>query len=215
MPHTGCAKFSARFGSDALRWINSPSRAESLPDAWHECHGDRERRTASASGTSSRRCEARRREPRDAGIGACARRSYRTRPHRSSHDGPCLEPPIRDGIGEGTLPPHRLIGGLPSRVVDPCGPARVPRSPGRPPGPSRHSARGCAMPDPTSEFFEGLAERGRIPALQRTTRTLRVDVDRDGRTDHWRLDIRRGDGCRRPAPRPTPTRTASSPRPAP
>jgi len=24
-PHTGCAKFSARFGSDALRWINSPA----------------------------------------------------------------------------------------------------------------------------------------------------------------------------------------------
>src|SRR5262245_52872926 len=24
VPHTGCAKFSARFGSDALRWINSP-----------------------------------------------------------------------------------------------------------------------------------------------------------------------------------------------
>ena len=23
-PHTGCSKFSARFGSDALRWINSP-----------------------------------------------------------------------------------------------------------------------------------------------------------------------------------------------
>ena len=23
-PHTGCAKFSGRFGSDALRWINSP-----------------------------------------------------------------------------------------------------------------------------------------------------------------------------------------------
>ena len=23
-PHTGCAKFSARFGSDALRWINAP-----------------------------------------------------------------------------------------------------------------------------------------------------------------------------------------------
>jgi hypothetical protein len=48
------------------------------------------------------------------------------------------------------------------------------------------------MPDPTSKFFEGLADRGRIPALQRTTRTLRIDVDRDGRTDHWRLDIRRG-----------------------
>ncbi len=24
-PHTGCAKFSARFGSEALRWINSPA----------------------------------------------------------------------------------------------------------------------------------------------------------------------------------------------
>ncbi len=23
-PHTGCSKFSARFGSDALKWINSP-----------------------------------------------------------------------------------------------------------------------------------------------------------------------------------------------
>jgi MOSC domain len=25
MPHTGCAKFSARFGSDAIRFVNSPS----------------------------------------------------------------------------------------------------------------------------------------------------------------------------------------------
>jgi hypothetical protein len=24
-PHTGCAKYSARFGGDALRWINSPT----------------------------------------------------------------------------------------------------------------------------------------------------------------------------------------------
>jgi MOSC domain-containing protein YiiM len=23
-PHTGCAKFSARFGSEALRWVNAP-----------------------------------------------------------------------------------------------------------------------------------------------------------------------------------------------
>src|SRR5688572_28365482 len=51
---------------------------------------------------------------------------------------------------------------------------------------------GVPMPDPTSEFLEGLPERGRIPALQRTTGILRVDVDRNGRTDHWRLDIRRG-----------------------
>ncbi|HYO42973.1 MAG TPA: hypothetical protein VES19_07200 [Candidatus Limnocylindrales bacterium] len=27
-PHTGCAKFSARFGSDALRWINSATGRE-------------------------------------------------------------------------------------------------------------------------------------------------------------------------------------------
>jgi hypothetical protein len=27
-PHTGCAKFSGRFGSDALRWINSPEGRE-------------------------------------------------------------------------------------------------------------------------------------------------------------------------------------------
>lgn len=27
-PHTGCAKFSARFGGDALRWINNPTGRE-------------------------------------------------------------------------------------------------------------------------------------------------------------------------------------------
>jgi MOSC domain-containing protein YiiM len=27
-PHTGCSKFSARFGSDAQRWINSPTGRE-------------------------------------------------------------------------------------------------------------------------------------------------------------------------------------------
>ena len=28
VPHTGCAKFSARFGSDALRFVNSPDGRE-------------------------------------------------------------------------------------------------------------------------------------------------------------------------------------------
>lgn len=28
LPHTGCAKFSARFGSDALRWLNTPEGRE-------------------------------------------------------------------------------------------------------------------------------------------------------------------------------------------
>jgi MOSC domain-containing protein YiiM len=27
-PHTGCAKFSGRFGSDALRWVNGPAGRE-------------------------------------------------------------------------------------------------------------------------------------------------------------------------------------------
>jgi hypothetical protein len=52
-PHTGCAKFSARFGSEALRWINSPTgRAHRLRglnarvvEAGTIRRGDRIRRT--------------------------------------------------------------------------------------------------------------------------------------------------------------------------
>ena len=36
------------------------------------------------------------------------------------------------------------------------------------------------MANATSAFFERLAERGTVPELERTTGTLRVDVDRDG-----------------------------------
>jgi MOSC domain-containing protein YiiM len=28
MPHTGCAKFTERFGSDATKWVNSPAGRE-------------------------------------------------------------------------------------------------------------------------------------------------------------------------------------------
>lgn len=48
------------------------------------------------------------------------------------------------------------------------------------------------MANPTTEFFERLAERGTEPSLGRTTGSVRVDIDRDGKVEHWRLDIRRG-----------------------
>lgn len=48
------------------------------------------------------------------------------------------------------------------------------------------------MADATSAFFDRLAARGTVPELQRTTGTLRVDIDRDGRIDHWRVEMRHG-----------------------
>ena len=48
------------------------------------------------------------------------------------------------------------------------------------------------MPDPTEAFFARLAERGQEPALQRTTGSARIDIDRDGKVTHWRLDISGG-----------------------
>lgn len=48
------------------------------------------------------------------------------------------------------------------------------------------------MPDPTEAFFARLAERGQEPALQRTSGSVRIDIDRDGQVAHWRLDIRGG-----------------------
>ena len=48
------------------------------------------------------------------------------------------------------------------------------------------------MANPTAAFFEHLAERGAEPSLGRTTGSIRVDLDRDGTIERWRLDIRRG-----------------------
>jgi hypothetical protein len=45
---------------------------------------------------------------------------------------------------------------------------------------------------PTTTFFEHLAERGTEPSLEQTTGTVRVDLDRDGRLEQWRVEIRRG-----------------------
>ena len=48
------------------------------------------------------------------------------------------------------------------------------------------------MADPTSDFFKGLAERGREPRLGRVTGSIRFDLDDGGRAEQWRVDVRRG-----------------------
>jgi hypothetical protein len=48
------------------------------------------------------------------------------------------------------------------------------------------------MADAARDFFQRLEEHGPYPALQRTSGTIGIDLDREGRTDHWRIDIRRG-----------------------
>ena len=48
------------------------------------------------------------------------------------------------------------------------------------------------MADATRDFFRRLEEGGPHPALQRTSGTIGIDLDREGRTDHWRLEIHRG-----------------------
>ena len=46
------------------------------------------------------------------------------------------------------------------------------------------------MADATSAFFADLAQRGSVPALERTSGSVRFDIDHDGQVAHWRLDIR-------------------------
>ena len=48
------------------------------------------------------------------------------------------------------------------------------------------------MADPTTDFFEGLAGHSREPRLARSTGTIRFDLDDGERSDHWRVEIRRG-----------------------
>ena len=48
------------------------------------------------------------------------------------------------------------------------------------------------MADVTAEFFERLAERGSEPGLARTTGSVRFDLTRDDKTEHWRVEFRRG-----------------------
>jgi len=48
------------------------------------------------------------------------------------------------------------------------------------------------MANATSAFFDRLADRGTVPELQRSTGTLRADVERDGQVEHWRVEMHRG-----------------------
>ena len=48
------------------------------------------------------------------------------------------------------------------------------------------------MPDPTATFFARLAERGHEPALRRTAGSVRIDIDRAGTLEHWRVEMNRG-----------------------
>ena len=56
----------------------------------------------------------------------------------------------------------------------------------------RTSDWGIAMATATSEFFDGLAARGLEPGFARTTGSVRFDLTRDGTTEHWRVEFRRG-----------------------
>ena len=51
---------------------------------------------------------------------------------------------------------------------------------------------GFAMATATSEFFDRLAERGHEPGFARSTGSLRFDLTRNGTTEHWRVELRRG-----------------------
>lgn len=48
------------------------------------------------------------------------------------------------------------------------------------------------MATATSEFFDRLAERGHEPGFARSTGSLRFDLTRNGTTEHWRVELRRG-----------------------
>jgi len=47
--------------------------------------------------------------------------------------------------------------------------------------------------DATTEFFEGLAARGREPLLAKVTGSARFDVVAAKRTEHWLLAVDKGD----------------------
>ena len=48
------------------------------------------------------------------------------------------------------------------------------------------------MADATTRFFERLGRGEPEPLLGRTTASVRLDLESDGRTEHWRVDVRRG-----------------------
>jgi putative sterol carrier protein len=49
------------------------------------------------------------------------------------------------------------------------------------------------MPDATTEFFTGLAERGHEPLLEKAKGSLRFELVDDGRRARWLVEIDHGD----------------------
>ena len=49
------------------------------------------------------------------------------------------------------------------------------------------------MADPTRAFFEGLAAKGHEPMLASFSGSLRFDLSGGKRTEHWYVDVKRGD----------------------
>jgi hypothetical protein len=60
------------------------------------------------------------------------------------------------------------------------------------------------MADRTAEFFDALARRGHDTRLAKVDGTLRFDLEREGQTEYWYADVRRGDvnAWRTPEPLP-------------
>lgn len=48
------------------------------------------------------------------------------------------------------------------------------------------------MADATTGFFNSLSEREHEPMLGGTNGSVRIDLDREGQVEHWRVDLRRG-----------------------
>jgi hypothetical protein len=48
------------------------------------------------------------------------------------------------------------------------------------------------MADSTGEFFDDIDRIGHVPHLDRFTGSMRLDLHENGRTDHWRVSIDRG-----------------------
>jgi putative sterol carrier protein len=49
------------------------------------------------------------------------------------------------------------------------------------------------MADATTDFFESLSRRGHEPLLEKARGTLRIDLDRGKRTEHWFVKVDKGD----------------------
>lgn len=57
---------------------------------------------------------------------------------------------------------------------------------------TREAQKGVAMTDVTAEFFDGLAQRGEEPLLERATGRIRFDLVHGRKTEHWIVTITKG-----------------------